>query len=490
MQLAHARDDELAGFLVRETAERRVFFRKPLQAFGQFIAILLRLRFDGHGNNRLGERRRFERHVVIFVAQRVAGRDVAQTDERGDVAGINFVDVLALAALNDHEAADALAFARARIVNRVALFQLAGINAEENQLARERVCPKFERERTKFIIVARLDVDFIFQRADFKSFRAGNVQRTRQIIHDGIHQNLHAFFLERRTAQHGNEFNLASEATNRRFQSRRVNRFFLEHEIFNFGIFIGDGVNQFRERGLGAFLICRSNVPDLVIEAFVGFAGSPINCLLVDDINHALKATFDWFTFKLAGTLERQENRERIRAQFRAHIVERVFKIRADAVHLVDECDARNVIFRRLTPDGLGLRLHARDAAEHGDRAVEHAHGTLDFSGEINVTRRVNDIDAMRDVVERLVNFIFARLGGFLRPETGDGGGRDRDAAFALLFHPVGHGIAVVHVADLVDEAGVKKNALGRSRLARVNVRGDADVARPFHRVLTARRVH
>jgi len=47
---------------------------------------------------------------------------------------INFIDVLAFAALDDHEAADALAFARARIVNRIAFFQLAGINAEENHL--------------------------------------------------------------------------------------------------------------------------------------------------------------------------------------------------------------------------------------------------------------------------------------------------------------------------------------------------------------------
>src|SRR5271154_6651172 len=134
MQLAHARDDKLAGFLVRETAERRVFLGETLQAFGQFVAILFRLRLHGHRDDGFWKRRRFERYVVIFIAKRVAGRDVAQTDERSDVAGINFVDVLAFAALDDHEAADALAFARARIVNRIALFQLTGINAEENQL--------------------------------------------------------------------------------------------------------------------------------------------------------------------------------------------------------------------------------------------------------------------------------------------------------------------------------------------------------------------
>src|ERR1035438_7070444 len=136
MQLAHARNDELAGFLVGETAERRIFFREPLQAFGQFVAILLGLRFDGHGNNWFREGRRFERHVEILIAQRVTGGDVAQTDERGDVAREHFVDVLAFAALDDHEAADAFAFARAWIVNVVALLEVTRINAEEHQLAR------------------------------------------------------------------------------------------------------------------------------------------------------------------------------------------------------------------------------------------------------------------------------------------------------------------------------------------------------------------
>ena len=71
-----------------------------------------------------------------------------------------------------------------------------------------------------------------------------------------------------------------------------------------------------------------------------------------------------------------------------------------------------------------------------------------------------------------------------LRPVTRHGGGRDGDAAFAFLLHPVRDRVAVVHVADFVDEAGVKEDALGRGRLARVNVRGDADVARALQRVL------
>ena len=76
-----------------------------------------------------------------------------------------------------------------------------------------------------------------------------------------------------------------------------------------------------------------------------------------------------------------------------------------------------------------------------------------------------------------------------LRPGAGRRGGSDRDAALAFLLHPVGHGGAFVHFADLVDHAGVKKNALGQRRLAGIDVRGDADVPRPLERELAVRRI-
>ena len=46
-----------------------------------------------------------------------------------------------------------------------------------------------------------------------------------------------------------------------------------------------------------------------------------------------------------------------------------------------------------------------------------------------------------------------------------------------------------MHFADLVDHAGVKKNALGQRRLAGVDVRGNPDVPRPLERELAVRRI-
>src|SRR5690349_9653722 len=57
------------------------------------------------------------------------------------------------------------------------------------------------------------------------------------------------------------------------------------------------------------------------------------------------------------------------------------------------------------------------------------------------------------------------------------GGGGDGDAPLLLLLHPVHDGGALVDLTDLVRDAGVEEDALGRRRLTGVDVRHDADIA-------------
>jgi hypothetical protein len=105
------------------------------------------------------------------------------------------------------------------------------------------------------------------------------------------------------------------------------------------------------------------------------------------------------------------------------------------------------------------LWLYARDTVEDRDRAVEHAEAALDLDGEVDVARRVDDVDAM----------VFPK--GRRRRR------RDGDAALALLLHPVHRGRALVDLTDLVVLARVEQDALGRGGLARVDVGHDPDVA-------------
>ena len=156
---------------------------------------------------------------------------------------------------------------------------------------------------------------------------------------------------------------------------------------------------------------------------------------------------------------DRQLHDRRDRVEPVADHLDAALEVGADAVHLVDEAEARHVVLVGLAPHGLGLGLDAGDRVEHRDRAVEHAQAALDLDGEVDVARRVDDVDLA------------------VAPLRGGRGRRDRDAALLLLDHVVHHRGAFVHLADLVGAAGVEEDALGRGGLARVDVGHDPDVA-------------
>src|SRR5258708_101257 len=133
-------------------------------------------------------------------------------------------------------------------------------------------------------------------------------------------------------------------------------------------------------------------------------------------------------------------------------------EVRADAVHLIYKADPRNAVLVGLAPHRLRLRLHARDSVEYGDRAVEHAQAALHFGREIDVARRIDDVD------------------GDVAPFASCSGGGDGNAALLLLLHPVHDGGAFVDLTDLVGTPGVIEDAFSRSGLAGIDVGHDADV--------------
>jgi len=102
------------------------------------------------------------------------------------------------------------------------------------------------------------------------------------------------------------------------------------------------------------------------------------------------------------------------------------------------------------------LRLDTGDAVEHGDRAVEDAQRALDLDREVDVAGRVDDVDLAVLPVRR----------GRRR--------RDRDATLLFLDHVVHDGGTLVDLTDLVAATCVEQDALGRRRLAGVDVRHDA----------------
>jgi hypothetical protein len=198
------------------------------------------------------------------------------------------------------------------------------------------------------------------------------------------------------------------------------------------------------------------------LDRRVGVLGRDVDDVLVlaevvevDDGLHAEQVD-DALELRLRA--DRDLDRDGVRAQARLHRLHRSGEVRADAIHLVDERDPRHGVLVGLAPDGLRLRLDARDGVKERDRAVEHPQRALDLDGEVDVTGRVDDVDAVP------------------APLAGRRGRRDRDAALLLLLHPVHRGGALVDLADLVGPAGVVQDPLSRRRLAGVDVRHDPDV--------------
>ena len=169
-----------------------------------------------------------------------------------------------------------------------------------------------------------------------------------------------------------------------------------------------------------------------------------------DQIDNANKVVLD---------PDRQLQHQRTGAEAIADHRNTAREIGADPVHFIDKANPRNAVFVGLTPHRLGLRLDTGDRIENGYGAVEHAQATLHLDREINVARRIDDVDPM------------------VCPETRGRGRRDRDAALLLLRHPIHRRGAFVHLADLIVAAGVVEDALGRCRLAGIDMGHDADVS-------------
>ena len=165
----------------------------------------------------------------------------------------------------------------------------------------------------------------------------------------------------------------------------------------------------------------------------------------------------------------RDHNRYRVRLQAIGHHLHHAEKIRAGAVHLVDEGQPRDVVFVRLAPDGFRLRLHAAHGVVNHDRTVQYAHRALDFNGEIHVPWGVDDI-----------NPVWLKAAVHAGPEAAHRRGRNSDPALLLLRHPVGSCRAIVYFPQLVAHPGVKQDALGGGGFAGIDMRGDTDVAITF----------
>ena len=456
VELTHTTDDGLAGLGVELDGERRVLFRQLLDGDAHLLLVGLRLGLDGDLDNGGGEGHRLEDDRLVDRAQRVTGRGVLEADHRVDVASVCHVDGVLLVGVHLEDLADALLLALGRVEDLGAGLDLTGVHADEGELAVEGVSGDLERqsgERLVLVGLTNLGL-FLGLRTGEEAANVADVERGGQEVHDGVEDGLHAHVAQSGTAVDGERA---------RGDGQEADAFLdlLDRElaVLQVGLgqligALGGGLNERLAVLFSLFLVFGGNRAALddgaervVALVVLGRVGQGLHGQQVDVADEVV----------LGAHRELHDDRGRVQAV--ANGTNREVEVGAHLVHLVDEADTRDVVLVGLTPHGLGLGLNALLAVEHGDSAVEDAQRALNLNGEVNVTGGVNDVD--------LVTV----------PERGNGGGRNRDAAFLFLFHPVGRRGAIVRLADLVVDARVEQDSFGHGRLAGIDVSHDANVA-------------
>ena len=274
-----------------------------------------------------------------------------------------------------------------------------------------------------------------------------NVERARQVVHDRVQECLHALVLERGAREHrgytAGERPRPERAPDHLGRHRAL---VLEIGLHELVVELGDRVDHGVVPRLGGIDELRRDLLDRELGSEDVRVRDRPHLDEVDDPGEVLLAP------------DREMDGYGRRAEAVPHRLHGGVEVGAGAIHLVDECDARNGVTICLPPDRLGLRLHAGDGVEDGDRAVEDAEAPLDLDGKVHVPGRIDNVDPM------------------IAPLRGRRGRRDGDAALLLLRHPVHRRGALVHLAHLVGATGVVEDPLGRRRLARVDVGHDPDV--------------
>ena len=280
-----------------------------------------------------------------------------------------------------------------------------------------------------------------------------DVERRRQVVDDGVEHRLDALVLERRAAQHRHEVEGERAGADGALDVGLGDVVAGEVLLHQLVVAAGDRLEHLLAELVGLIDHVGRDVDLVPLGAeLLVVPDEGLHLHQVDEADERLRR------FGPArADRELQDGRGRVEA-FLDH-PHRAVEVGADAIHLVDEAEPRDVVLVGLPPHRLGLRFDTGDRVEHGDGAVEHAQRPLDLDREVDVAGRVDDVDPV------------------VVPDAGRGGRRDRDPALLLLGHVVHRGGAVVDLADLVALPGVVEDALGRGGLARVDVGHDADVA-------------
>ena len=395
---------------------------------------------------------------MLLVAEGVTRGGVLETNAGNDVAGGAAVAVDALVGVHLEDAAKALAAVLDGVVDIATGVGVTRVHAQVGELAHVGVGHDLEGQGREGLLGVSVTDGLVA--LEVGAHNLLNVQRAGQVVDNGVQKLLDALVLVGRA--HKDRVDVAGEDALAQGGLDLLDGGLLLHEqqLHKLVVIVGDGVKELLATLSDDVGVLRRNLVELLgVNHALGVL-LEVPCLHGNEVDEAPE-----LRLRAHGDLRR----DGVGAKALLHGLDGVEEVGADAVILVDERDARNVVVGSLTPNGLGLRLDASNGVEHGHGTVEDAKATLDLGRKVNVARGVDDLD---DVIA---------------PEARGGSGRNGYAALLLLDHPVHGRRSVVHLTDLVGLARVVEDALGSGGLTSVNMGHDADIAQVFKLVLNFR---
>src|SRR5699024_2677716 len=327
MQFTHTGDDGLTGFIVGVYLECGIFFHETLNSHTEFLLVALGFGFDGHFDDRLGERHGFQHDRRGGIGQRFAGGGVFQAHHGHDLPGSHRCDLFAFIGVHLVDLADALAVTLRDVENLRAGFKTTGVHADVGQFTQVRVGGDLEGQRGKRRIFGGLPV--VFDRGVFGVVARdrSDVQRGRQVADDRIQQRLDALVLERGAAHDRHELGPDRGAANGAFHLLNAD---IGAVQIQFGEFVV-GVGQLLDHGFACFGGTVGQFGGDLFD-FVVFADGDVAAPRQGAHAHQIDDTLK-IRFGAHGDLDHQ----RVSTQALADRGDGKVKIGAVALHLIDE---------------------------------------------------------------------------------------------------------------------------------------------------------
>ena len=440
LNIAGTGDHGLVGLGVVHHVEGGILLVELVEAGTQLLHLLLGLGGDGTAVAGLGIVHAVETHDALGVAQGVAGLDLIHLADGADVAAADLLDLLALLALHDVQAAQLLGVAGGGVIQG----HIAGDPATEH--LHHGVLAVLIGDGLKddggggaVGIAGHLDiVAVVILRRLSRHIRGHGDQ-----IQNGLHQHLHAQTGDGGAAQHRADAAVPDaqlQATGHVLGGQLHGVEELLHQLL---VGAGGGLHQLSPQGL-------------YLVGHIGGNGAGSGLAALDLVSGVMQQIHDARDL-LVAVNDRGHNGNHGLAELALQSIQAGLIVAVVLVGAVDE-DHAGLLAQQL-PAALHTHGQAVLGGTHQHGALGGTNGGNSLTGEIKVAGSVHDVDT--DVL------IFDR----------GKGQRNRDLALDLLGIVVADGVAVGGTAQTIRSLGHEEHLLGQSRLAGATVTQQADVA-------------